>query len=338
MRISIGILGGGSFGTALANLLSEKGHRVTLWAREKSIVDSINQTHLNPLYLNQIPLNPFQATDQLNEVCRDKELLLFAVPTQFIRSVLNQIKNKISSSTLLVNAAKGIEQKTLLTPSGIFSDLFGDSILDRFTVLSGPTFALELARKNPSGAVVASINKKAALQIQRWISLSYFRLYTGEDVLGVELGGALKNVMAIGTGIAEGLNFGLNTRAALITRCLYDMTKLGVTMGAQALTFSGLSGLGDLILTCTGELSRNRFVGMELGKGKKLKEITTSMKSIAEGVFTAESVHHLAKKYQVDMPNADYVYRILYEDLTPQQALKEILSRSLKKEMAGLDE
>ncbi len=329
----IGIIGGGSFGTALANLLSEKSP-VQLWAREPEIVDSINQNHLNP-FLKNIVLNPFQATTNLKEVCKN-DILIFVIPTQFIRSVLQQTKDEIPEKSILINAAKGIEQKTLLTISGIFSEIFGESIQSRFAALSGPTFAEELAKKMPSAAVIASTSHETALTAQKQLSLPTFRLYTGEDVLGVELGGALKNVMAIGTGIAEGLGFGFNTRAGLMTRCLYEIAKLGEAMGAHPLTFLGLAGLGDLVLTCTGSLSRNRNVGLQLGQGKKLEDILKESKSVAEGVATAKSAYELAKKYKVEMPNAAYVYRILFENLSPKKALEEMMARELTEEMKGL--
>ena len=334
--IQIGILGAGSFGTALAYVLTQKGHKVAIWAREQEIADCLNQKKQNPVYLKDIVLGPVEATTNLDEVCDKKDLLLFVIPSQFVRSVLNEIKNKIPPQSILVNAAKGIEQKSLMTMSQIFRDTLGDQIDDRYVALSGPTFALELAKEYPTGAVAASKNKEAAHKAQQWISTNYFRLYTSEDVIGVELGGALKNVMAIGTSIGEGIGFGLNTRAGHITRCLHEMIKLGVAMGADPLTFSGLSGLGDLVLTCTGDLSRNRHVGLELGRGKTLEEITNKMKTVAEGVATAKSVHDLANKYQVEMVNSEYVYRILYEGLSPKQALKEILARELKAEKAGL--
>lgn len=334
--IQIGILGAGSFGTALAHLLSHKGQKIDIWAREKEIVDGINKTRRNPVYLKEIELGPLSATQDLNKVCRGKDLLVCAIPSQYVRSVLNQVKKNIPARALLVNTAKGIEQKTLQTMSQVFTDVLGKEIRERYVTLSGPTFALELAKKFPTGASLASVNKESAGKVQEWISVDYFRLYTNEDVMGVELGGALKNVMAIGTGIAEGLGFGLNTRAGLITRCLHEITRLGVAMGAKALTFSGLSGLGDLVLTCTGDLSRNRHVGLELGRGKTLEEITQKMKTVAEGVATTKSVHELAQTYQVEMPNSEFVYRILYENLSPKEALKEILARELKEEMAGL--
>lgn len=333
----IGILGAGSFGTALAHLLSMQGHDVTLWARDKKIAQGISHTRKNPVYLKKIKLGPFSATTNLKAVCLEKDLLLFAIPSQFVRPILKKIKKKIPDKAILVNAAKGIEQKTLMTMSQVFKDVLKNKIEDRYVVLSGPTFAIELANGFPSGAVVASKNLATSKKAQRILSAKYFRLYSSDDVIGVELGGALKNVMAIATSIGDGLGFGLNTRAGHITRCLHEMIVLGVAMGANPLTFTGLSGFGDLILTCTGDLSRNRYVGIELGKGKKLKQIIKKMKSVAEGVTTAKSVHQLAQKQGVEMVNAEYVFKILYEGLSPKAALKAILSRELKEEIEGLE-
>src|SRR3989338_3284111 len=300
-------MGAGSFGTTLAHLWKGEGHEVMLWGRG----------------------------DNLEKTLKDAHFIVFAIPCQMIRSVLKKINPHLLKKPILINTAKGIEQNTLKLGSQIFLDEIKDSE-ERFVALSGPTFALELAKGEPSGAVVASKNQSIATQVQQTLSLPFLRLYTSDDVVGVELGGALKNVMAIATGIAEGLGFGLNSRAGLITRCLHEMIKLGVNQGANPLTFSGLSGLGDLILTCTGDLSRNRKVGIELGRGISLDEIKKNLSGVVEGIATAESVHELARKQKVEMPNAEFVYRILYEGLSPRQALKEMLARELKNEREGL--
>lgn len=331
--IKIGILGAGSFGTALAHIYAQKGFEVTLWGRNEALVKTINKERINHIYLKEVSLAHFKATPVLSEVCQKKEVLIFAIPSQFIRSVLDQSKKYLEDGVCLVNTAKGIENKTLKLPHQIFQDVLGKKILSTYCSISGPTFAQELILKHPSGASLSGFNEEMLEKVQHWLSTKYFRLYTHDDVIGVELGGALKNVMAIGVGIADGLGFGLNTRAGLMTRCLNEMIKLGVAMGANPLTFSGLSGLGDLILTCTGDLSRNRQVGLQLGKGKTLEEIIKGMNSVAEGIATAKSVYELSKKYRVEMPNAEYVYRILYENLPPKKALQEILSRELKEEL-----
>jgi len=327
------LLGAGSYGSSLAQIIALKGLDPIIWGRDATVIKSINDNKCNPRYFPKLKFNEkVRATTDLAEAFFNAELILFCLPTQILRSFLEKNAKSIPAEALLVNTAKGIEQKTLLTPGRLFADILGHRILDRFATLSGPTFASELFEGHPSGAAIASFNRAVAKKAQQLISGKTFRLYTTSDLLGVELGGALKNVMAIGTGIAEGLGFGLNTRAGLITRCLHEMTRLGVRMGANPLTFAGLSGLGDLVLTCTGSLSRNRHVGVELAGGKKLNEILTEMNSVAEGVPTASSVYELSRRYEVDMPNSEYVYRILYEGLSPQQALKEILSRELKDE------
>ena len=331
----ITILGAGSFGSALAQLMALKGYQPLLWGRDANVVKSINEQRVNHRYFPHFEFHPgVTATEHLAPALEKASLILFCLPTQIIRSFLEKNTTLIPPQALLINTAKGIEQKTLLTPSRIFADILGQKVFDRFATLSGPTFASELFQGQPAGAAIASQNRTTAKTAQKMISGKTFRLYTTSDLLGVELGGALKNVMAIGTGIAEGLGFGLNTRAGLITRCLHEMTKLGVRMGANPLTFAGLSGVGDLVLTCTGALSRNRHVGMELGQGKKLTTILTEMKTVAEGVPTAQSVHELSKSFEVDMPNSEYVYRMLYQGLAPKLALQEILARELKDEIA----
>lgn len=330
----IAVIGAGSFGTTLAHLWAEAGHSVILWGRDEKIVSEIQNQHTNSKYLPGIKLS-IPVTNNLEEALQEAYFVVFAIPCQAIRSVLTKIDPKLLKKSILINTAKGIEQNTLKLPSQIFLDEIQNSE-KRFVAFSGPTFASELARGEPTGAVVASKKQFVATEVQQTLSLPFLRLYTSDDVVGVELGGALKNVMAIATGIAEGLGFGLNSRAGLVTRCLHEMIKLGVSLEANPLTFSGLSGLGDLILTCTGALSRNRKVGIELGRGKTLDEIKKNLSSVAEGITTAQSVHELAKKQEIEMPNAEFVYRILYENLSPQEALKAILARELKNEREGL--
>ncbi|MBX7149167.1 NAD(P)-dependent glycerol-3-phosphate dehydrogenase [bacterium] len=337
-KIKIGILGAGSFGTALSLVFGRMGHDVLLWSRDEVLSNTINQTLENPEYLKGFPLKGVKATPSLNDTVAHATYLISTIPTQFLRDIVTQIKDVLPQKTIFINASKGIENKTLMLPSQIVSDVLGEKIKERFVVLTGPTFAEEIAQDFPTAAVVASQKLELAEEVQQTLSHGAFRLYADSDVIGCELGGALKNVMAIGTGIIEGLGLGLNTRASFITRCLHQMTMLGVKMGADPLTFSGLSGVGDLILTCTGDLSRNRHVGVELGRGKKLDEILKNMTSVAEGVYTTQAVHDLAAREKVDMPNAEAVYRILYKNLTPQEAVRGLLARELKEEKEGIEE
>lgn len=328
----ITIFGAGSFGTAMAHLLKKNGHDVLIWARETAVANEINRKHTNERYVKGFKLAPFKATTDLKEATRGRKLFLFAIPCQFIRSFLTRVRNHLPEKSVIVNLAKGIEIKSLARPAQIFKDVLGADILGRYVSLSGPTFSEELLKELPSGAAVAGVSEETAAFVQKTVSTKYFRLYLAHDPIGVELGGALKNVMAIAVGIVDGLKFGLNARAGLMTRCLHEMIELGTAMGAQERTFSGLSGIGDLILTCTGDLSRNRQIGLRLGAGEKIEAILKSMSAVAEGVPTAKSVYLLNQKYRVEMPNAEHVYRILYEGMSPKEAVERILSRELKTE------
>ncbi|MBF0106678.1 MAG: NAD(P)-dependent glycerol-3-phosphate dehydrogenase [Deltaproteobacteria bacterium] len=328
----IAVLGAGSFGTAVANLFSRKGLDVTLWAREPEVALEMREKATNTPFFKGLALEPFDATSDISLALRQKGAVVFAIPCQFLRAFLMKHKTKIAPDAVFINLAKGIEIKTLKTPHEIFIDIFGPAIKKRYCALSGPTFARELYHEVPTGAVIASTSTKTAEKFQHMFSTRFFRLYASNDLMGVELGGALKNIMAICVGIAEGLGYGLNTRAGLMTRCLHEMTELGLAMGAKQRTFAGLSGLGDLILTCTGDLSRNRQVGLRLGRGEDINNIINSAQHVAEGVPTAKAVFGLNKKYKVPMPNAEHVYKILYQGMSPQEAVNRILSRELKKE------
>lgn len=330
--MKISVLGAGSFGSALAHVMTKRGHEVLLWGRDRDVLLEIEKKHSNSKYLPQVYLDVGKTSGDLTQVLAWPEIIIFALPCQALRDFLLNIAKDIPPQAYLVNTAKGFELETHALPMNIFHDVLGRGIASRYVSLSGPTFAKELAEKQPSGMALACQSEASGLKLQHDLSTRFLRQYRTDDVLGIEICGAIKNVMAIGTGIAEGLGFGLNTRAGLITRCLHEMTKLGVAMGAHPQTFSGLAGIGDLILTCTGGLSRNRHVGVEIGQGKKLKDILARMNNVAEGVYTAQSVLYLSEKYRVDMPNATYVYRMLHEDLPPKEALDEILSRELKKE------
>jgi glycerol-3-phosphate dehydrogenase (NAD(P)+) len=329
----IGVIGAGSWGTALANLLAKKGHAVNLWAYEEELVREMTATRVNSLFLPGITLSPqLKFTNSLEEAAADKDLVLFVAPTQVYRSVITGALPFLSDRTLLVNAAKGIELGTLMTISQISAQLLPPQIFANFCVLSGPSFAREVALEMPTAVVAAAPDSAIARQVQAAFAASCFRVYTNSDMIGVELGGSIKNVIAIAAGISDGLGLGYNPRAALITRGLAEMARLGLAMGAQSSTFAGLAGMGDLVLTCTGDLSRNRTVGMQLGEGKKLADILAGMRMVAEGVKTTESAFNLAKRLGVEVPIIEQVFRVLYEDKSPRQAVMELMTRELKAE------
>lgn len=333
MQEKIGVIGAGSWGTTLADLLAKKGHEVTLWAYEPELAEEMTKTRINSLFLPGISLSSrLKFTNSLPDAVKDKELLLFVVPSQVVRGIISNALPHLPKDVVIVSASKGVEVETLMVVSQIYAELLPQDIYRHFAVLSGPTFALEVAQEMPTAAVAAATDVTVAKKVQNTFNTRSFRVYTNSDVTGVELGGAIKNVIAIAAGISDGLGFGYNTRAALITRGLAEMTRLGRAMGAQASTFSGLAGMGDLVLTCTGDLSRNRTVGIKLGKGMRLAEILAEMRMVAEGVRTTESTFKLAASLKVDMPITDAVYRVLYEDKPARQAVIELMTRDLKAE------
>ncbi len=333
--MKIGVIGAGSWGTALANVVAANGHDTVLWAYEPELVAGMAATGINHLFLPDTELHPsLQYTGSLAEAVRDADLVLLVTPTQVMRSVLASLSADISPSAVLASASKGIELGTLCTVSQICTQVLGAAVSERFVALSGPTFAKEVSQGLPSLIVAGSTNETASRQVQAAFSSPVFRVYTSSDAIGVELGGAVKNVIAIAAGISDGLGFGHNTRAALITRGLAEMRRLGRAMGAQDATFAGLAGMGDLVLTCTGDLSRNRTVGVKLGQGQTLEEIMAEMRMVAEGVKSAESVHALAQRLGVEMPITQKVYEILYGNKPARQAVLELMSRDLKPEQA----
>ncbi|RJR22501.1 MAG: NAD(P)H-dependent glycerol-3-phosphate dehydrogenase [Nitrospiraceae bacterium] len=326
---NITVIGAGSWGTTLANLLAEKGHHVMLWAFEKDIADGIRRTRINHLYLPEVTLSEkLTVTEDLHEAVKNAGYILNVVPTQFTRSVFSNVAGHVPDDARIISASKGIEHGTLMTVSSVLHDVTQRNI----AVLSGPSFAEEVIRKLPAAVTIAANDRDTARCLQDVFNTDYFRVYTNTDVLGVELGGALKNVMAIASGISEGLGLGASTRAALITRGLAEMIRLGVAMGAREKTFDGLSGLGDLVLTCTSTLSRNYTVGYKLGQGEKLSEILSKMKMVAEGVATSKSAYELSKKHSVEMPIVEQIYKVVNEDKNPSDAVRELMTRSLKAE------
>ena len=329
----IAVIGGGSWGTALAGRLAANGNDTVLWAYEPELVEEINSSHTNSLYLPGINLHPTLAcTGSLEEAVRGRGIVLLVTPVQVMRGVLKRLVPHIGPDTIIANASKGIELETLQTVSQICGELLGDAALVRYVALSGPTFAREVAQELPSLIVAASRNPVASGRVQAAFSCPCLRVYTNSDVVGVELGGAVKNVIAIAAGICDGLGFGHNARAALITRGLAEMKRLGQAMGADAATFAGLAGMGDLVLTCTGDLSRNRTVGFKLGQGMRLADILAEMRMVAEGVKSAESVYNLARKLGVEMPIVEQTYRILHQDKPARDAVIELMARDLKAE------
>ena len=326
---NIAVIGAGSWGTTLACLLADNGHDVTLWVYEKDLADRIQNSRENDVFLPgyKIPDN-LNVSNDLEGVLKNANYILSVVPSQHTRAVFKDVFNLIREDAVIISASKGIEIGTLLTVSEIFNEITGKKV----TAISGPSFAKEVIEKKPTAVTVASADKEIGIMLQTLFSNDYFRVYTNTDVMGAELGGALKNVMAIASGISDGLGLGSSTRAALITRGLAEMTRLGIVMGAREKTFGGLSGLGDLVLTCTGTLSRNYTVGQRLGKGEKLKDIILSMKMVAEGVATSESAYGLSKKHNVEMPIIEQIYKVINEDKAPRVAVRELMTRTLKSE------
>ncbi len=325
----IAVIGAGSWGTALSRLLAEKDYDISLWVYEKDLCEEMRSTRTNALFLPGFSIpDDVMITDDIEKAVTNARYILNAVPTQYTRDVLKNALPHISPDAVIVNAAKGIERRTLLTVSSIIRELTDR----RIAVLSGPSFAKEVAKKLPTAVTLACEDPTTSLLLQEIFTANYFRVYTHNDILGVELGGALKNVIAIASGISDGLELGHNARAALLTRGLAEITRLGVSMGAREHTFSGLSGLGDLILTCTAFLSRNYTLGIKLAGGMKLNEILSQSKSVVEGVATAESAYELSKKYNVQMPFIEQVYKVLYEDKDPAIAVDELMNRALQTE------
>lgn len=330
----IGVIGAGSWGTALANLLAQKGFNVDLWTFESEIEDQITTGRENTVFLPGFRLSDrLRASTNLEQVATGKDLLLVVVPSHFLRDVTGRMAPWVSADTIVVSAAKGIENKTHLTMSGVLRETLSHLPTDRFAVLSGPSFAREVAAGMPTLVTIASPAPETARLAQQVFVTPVFRVYTINDMVGVELGGAVKNVIAIASGIVDGLGLGLNTRAALITRGLSEIRRLGLKLGADSLTLAGLAGVGDLMLTCTGNLSRNHTVGEKIGQGKKLADILGDMRMVAEGVRTAKSVYNLSRKLNVEMPISRKVYQVLYEDLSPAEAVKQLMTRDLRHEL-----
>lgn len=333
MGVRIGILGAGGWGTALSLLLYQNGHSVDLWEYSPEYAQKMAALRQNPDFLPNVHIpEAIRITSDLKSVVEEKDLLIFAVPSHVLREVvLRTLAFKIPKNALFVSGVKGIENETLLRMSEILEALYGIP-KHQIVVLSGPSHAEEVSRNIPTAVVSASVSLASAERVQHIFMNPFFRVYTSEDVIGVELGGALKNIIAIAAGISDGVGYGDNTKAALMTRGIVEIARLGTAMSAQASTFYGLSGIGDLIVTCTSRHSRNRFVGEQIGKGKTLDEILKEMKMVAEGIRTTRSAVALVKKYGVEMPITQEVYEILFHQKNPKKAVYDLMTRTPKQE------
>ncbi len=332
--VRTGVVGAGSWGTALAEVLAAKGVKTDLWVYEPEVVDQIKNERENRFFLPGFKLSEnIFPTNDLETVVGDKDMVAVVVPSHFVRNIAEQMGRVLSPDTIIVSASKGIENKTHMTMSAVIRESLPSTLNPLMAVLSGPSFAREVAAEVPTVVTVAASEPDTAEFVQRIFAMPYFRVYTSHDMIGVELGGSVKNVIAIAAGIVDGLNLGLNTRAALVTRGLSEIRRLGLKLGADPRTFTGPAGLGDLLLTCTGNLSRNHTVGKKIGQGMKLADILSRMRMVAEGVKTAKSVYNLSQKLGVEMPISRATYQILYEGLSPTKALYQLMTRDLRHEL-----
>ncbi len=332
--MKIAIVGAGSWGTALAIHIGGLNHIVHLWVYEEDVYNDLKSERENKVYLPSFKIpDTVRVFNRLDETVGGCEIVIICIPSKYCRNVIKQLKDFVRFDSFIISATKGIETETFKRMSEvIMEELMIDN--SRVGVLSGPSFAREVAAGHPTAVVIASINKKASLILQKELSSHTLRIYHNTDVIGVELGGSLKNVIAIAAGIIEGLGFGNNTMAALITRGLAEIKRLAKCMNASSETLSGLSGLGDLVLTCTGSLSRNRTVGIQLSKGLTIEQITSSMRMVAEGVTTSKAVIYLKNIYDIEMPISEKVYNIIYNNLNPREAIEELMLRDLKEELS----
>jgi glycerol-3-phosphate dehydrogenase (NAD(P)+) len=334
--MKVAVIGGGSWGTALARLATQNGHAVSLWAYEEEVVRSLAQFE-NTLYLSGIPLpKTIVPSQDMGIVLDAARCVIFAVPAQHARSILQQMAPHLGPKVPIISATKGIEIESLLLMHDVIREGLKRETIDRIAILSGPSFARETALDQPTAVTLATVNHRLGLRLQHLLSTPTFRIFLSEDWVGVGLGGALKNIIAIAAGIGDGLGFGHNTKAILMARGLSEMTDLGVAMGANPSTFYGLSGLGDLFLTCSGAQSRNRQVGEAIGKGMSLDQILKEMKMVAEGVSTTKAVWALSKKYKVTMPIVREVYQVLFQKKSPHTAVLDLMSQAYGKEVAGM--
>ncbi|UWF55744.1 NAD(P)H-dependent glycerol-3-phosphate dehydrogenase [Staphylococcus hyicus] len=329
----ITVFGTGSFGSALANVLAENGHNVLMWGKNQTTINEINTHHTNKSYLKEAQLDAsIKATTNLEEAVHYSDIFIIALPTKAIREVMGNVNDKLHSKKSFIHVTKGIENGTFKRVSEMLDDTISPEFNGGIGILSGPSHAEEVVIKQPTTVAAASENPKLRQLIQDLFMTDYLRVYTNEDLVGVELGGALKNIIAIASGVVSGMGYGDNAKAALITRGLAEITRLGVKLGADPLTFQGLGGIGDLIVTCTSTHSRNFSLGYKLGKGQKLDDILKDMTMVAEGVYTTQSVYNLAQQEGVEMPITNALYRVLFEDQPVEKELKILMGRDKKAE------
>ena len=328
----VSVIGAGAWGTAIAQHIAGNSVNVLVWAYEKEVVKEINDSHTNSVFLPGFKLNKnIRATDNLAQACANK-ILFFVVPSHVLDGIAKEAAEHITGDTIVVSATKGIENERLRLPSQILQEHLPEEAAKKLVCLSGPSFAKEVVMSLPTLITAASGDNESAIAVQKIMSNEKRRVYTHDDVIGVEVGGAVKNVLAIAAGISDGLGYGNNSRAAIITRGLAEMMRLGKAMGGKEASFVGLSGIGDLLLTASSELSRNRTVGLRLGKGEKISDIMADTKTVAEGVRTSRSIHELSQKVSVEMPLCNEVYYVCHENKDPKEAVHDLMTRRLKEE------
>jgi glycerol-3-phosphate dehydrogenase (NAD(P)+) len=329
--IKISVLGTGSWGSAIGDLLNQNGHEVIMWQRDAEKVKAMEVDRKHPFFVDLTFSDEVKFTTDLDSAIKGSQLLVVAVPSHSVRELVSRAVEFIEDNVIIVNITKGLELDTLLTMSSVISE---ETVGKNVSIVSlyGPSHAEEVVRKIPTTLVAASTEENASKKVQYIFSSRVLRVYTNTDILGLELGGSIKNVIAIAAGICDGIGFGDNTKAAILTRGIAEMTRLGVALGAQEKTFAGLSGVGDLFVTCSSKHSRNRYVGEEIGKGRKIDEILSEMKMVAEGVKTAKSVFQLCQKHNVDMPISCAVYNVLYNNKDPLESVSELMNRDLRSE------
>lgn len=329
----IAVLGAGSWGTALAISLAESGHEVGLWVRRLEVAVRMGLERHNPTYLPEASIpGAVEITSDLLDVVRDRDMWVFAVPSQSVRGVAERVRDFVDDELLVVSVAKGIENETLLTTTQVLTEVLSSMPAGRIAVLSGPSHAEEVALNMPTTLVAAASDPDVAQEVQSVFMTPSLRVYVNLDVIGVEIGGSVKNVLAIAAGICDGLGYGDNAKAALLTRGMAEIQRLGLVLGAEGATFAGLSGIGDLVVTCMSRHSRNRYLGEQIGRGAKLSEIQAGMSMVAEGVSTTRSVFELARRYQIEMPITEAVHAVLFEGKNPQDAVYDLMTRSAKRE------